>query len=111
MKLSARVFKDPHYGYGPDVEIETNGKRSYSFGPFIGVSDNLLGVKISLTPPFDTHSINSAGNEDSLDYLRSFEVKLSLFWIQVGFMFNVTNKEKEGNSFNFIEDWHTSVNA
>lgn len=69
MKFRTKKIKDPYSGRG--LEYQAVGTNStYSAGVAVGLSTNLIALKLEATPPFDSRSIN-----EDYDYSDIYEDK------------------------------------
>jgi len=87
--FSSYRLSDPYVGRGRVFSFTTNNKTCYSLELAFGFTDSLIKLDVELTPPFDTRSWNTRGNENShsLFPLRTVGIKLGLLFTQLNIGF------------------------
>lgn len=86
MKSYKRGIKDPHYGRGVGIGVDT-AHGTYGVDVCAGLTRNLFEVQLAVTPPFDYERFNSGDKYENVTFLKTISAKVSLFWIQISISF------------------------
>lgn len=83
-------LRDPYNGRGYSFHFITKAKYSYGFEITFGFTNSLFKLDLDLTAPFDAHSWNTKGEENShhLYPLRQIGFKIAAFFMQFAVAFN-----------------------
>ena len=85
VSFNVRKITDPYYGRGFSATI-TIGGRTYDFSPSIGLTDNLVGLSLIVSPPFSPENINE-GEDSYYTELKEVSIKVSLLWVIISLPF------------------------
>ena len=85
--FKSRILHDPVYGHGVELSVGDDKDTSYLAGLALGFTDSLFKVNLELTPPFDTHKLNTRGNEEKGRDLVGVSLRVAVLWVQVSIDF------------------------